>query len=324
MSGEAYVKRFPGGFSDKPAQVSPIDSQFLNAVEAALGRLLGVDPTNNYPVIWVAANGRYEPKLIANAHVDPSAGIVRSKLDFGPGLVNGDIAPSAGIAKSKLAPLDIVNADVNATAAIAYSKLALANSIVSGDLVDGTIQSADLADTTLEGRKINWHYGTTPPGSPLTGDIWILVDNATTPTFTWLLRYNAASGNADKWEALNGSAFAEVATSEVTSSTSYVALTTAGPSITIPRPGVYVIEVGARMFNTTVNSDYMSFDIGATAAVDADAATGGDSANPHAHNAVTQKTIAAASTALVSKYKSATGTATFAKRYMRVTPMRVS
>jgi hypothetical protein len=39
----------------------------------------------------------------------------------------------------------IVNADVSASAAIAYSKLNLANSIVTGDIVDGTIALADLA-----------------------------------------------------------------------------------------------------------------------------------------------------------------------------------
>jgi hypothetical protein len=39
----------------------------------------------------------------------------------------------------------IVNADVDAAAAIAYSKLNLANAIVSADIVNGTIATADLA-----------------------------------------------------------------------------------------------------------------------------------------------------------------------------------
>lgn len=39
----------------------------------------------------------------------------------------------------------IVNADVNASAAIAYSKLNLSSSIVSGDIVDGTIALADIS-----------------------------------------------------------------------------------------------------------------------------------------------------------------------------------
>jgi hypothetical protein len=39
----------------------------------------------------------------------------------------------------------IVNADVNASAAIEYSKLNLSSSIVSGDIVDGTIALADIS-----------------------------------------------------------------------------------------------------------------------------------------------------------------------------------
>ena len=39
----------------------------------------------------------------------------------------------------------IINADVNGSAAIAYSKLNLSSSIVTGDIVDGTITKADMA-----------------------------------------------------------------------------------------------------------------------------------------------------------------------------------
>ena len=39
----------------------------------------------------------------------------------------------------------IINADVNASAAIAYSKLNLSSSIVTGDIVDGTITKADIS-----------------------------------------------------------------------------------------------------------------------------------------------------------------------------------
>ena len=39
----------------------------------------------------------------------------------------------------------IINADVNGSAAIAYSKLNLSSSIVTGDIVDGTITKADIA-----------------------------------------------------------------------------------------------------------------------------------------------------------------------------------
>lgn len=57
---------------------------------------------------------------------------------------NADIKAGAAIAQSKLA-LDITNSEINASAAIAYSKLNLSNSIVSGDIVDGTIALGDIA-----------------------------------------------------------------------------------------------------------------------------------------------------------------------------------
>ncbi len=64
-----------------------------------------------------------------------------------------DIANDA-VNSAKILDGTIVNADVAAAAAIAYSKLALANSIVSGDIVDGTIATADLADGAVNSAKI--------------------------------------------------------------------------------------------------------------------------------------------------------------------------
>src|SRR5262245_44942546 len=103
MAGEAYTKRYPGGFVDLPTKTTPVDSQFLNKVEAELLRLIGADPSDGYVDVWDAALGRFKTVLLTNAHIAGGAGIVRSKLDFGAGLVDGDIAPGAAIAQSKIA-----------------------------------------------------------------------------------------------------------------------------------------------------------------------------------------------------------------------------
>lgn len=50
--------------------------------------------------------------------------------------------------------LSIVNADVNTSAAIAYSKLNLSNSIVSSDIVNGTIATTDIADSAITTEKL--------------------------------------------------------------------------------------------------------------------------------------------------------------------------
>ena len=61
----------------------------------------------------------------------------------------------------------------------------------------------------------------------------------------WHLRYNAGSASAYKWEFVGGSELSsEVITQETTTSSVYVALTTPGPSITLPLAGDYDVTIG--------------------------------------------------------------------------------
>lgn len=122
----AYSKRYAGGFFDKPNTTTPIDSVFLNAVEAALLKLNGVDATADGQVLqWDNANTRFGPALLLNKNIDAAAAIDKSKLNLAGQITDADIAGAAAIAKSKLNLAGgIVNADINAAAAIALSKLA--------------------------------------------------------------------------------------------------------------------------------------------------------------------------------------------------------
>lgn len=170
-------------------------------------------------------------------------------------------------------------------------------------------------------------YGTALPGSPTDGQEFTLVDSTTLPTYQWRFRYNAGSSNTDKWEFVGGTpALIVVETAETTASASYAALATAGPSFTVPRAGVYEIAIGTKMAHTTNATGAHSFDIGGTGAVDADAVDHQQTNAAIVFNAMreVQKVGLAASTALVSKYKTSVATATFSKRWMRVTPVRVS
>jgi hypothetical protein len=112
-------------------------------------------------------------------------------------------------------------------------------------------------------------YGTTLPASPADGQEAILVDSLTAPTYQWRFRYNAARAT-NKWEFIGGApASAYVATAEATSSTSYVALATPGPSITVPRAGIYDVRIGCDIQNVDQTGSLMSYDLGATVASDA-------------------------------------------------------
>lgn len=172
--------------------------------------------------------------------------------------------------------------------------------------------------------------GTVFPSSPLDGDIFIYNANLTDGV-KWQFQYRQGSASAYKWEFIGGGVlYAEVAANQtLAAGAGYQALTTAGPSLTLPLTGDYDVEIGATAFNATGGaSTWMSYDIGATLALDADAAL---SAAPNVTDAPTwssiararRKTAILAATALVAKYKRDVGTGSWQSRWMRVTPVRV-
>lgn len=170
---------------------------------------------------------------------------------------------------------------------------------------------------------ISTEYGTALPGSPVNGQPFIFTDSLTAPTYYWHLRYNSTT---TKWHFIGGiPLFAEVTATDSTTSTTYAALTPAGPSITLPLAGDYDVEIG---FRGGPNDGFMSYDIGATGAVDADAVR-----NPTASGLVGTMSVARArrktdlsAVTLMAKYKwGASGGANtnFADRWMRITPIRM-
>jgi len=102
-------------------------------------------------------------------NADLAGSIAYSKLSLTGSILNADLAGSIAASKitgtaitaadsgtvtsTMIADGTIVNADISASAAIAYSKLNLASSIVTGDIVDGTITMADLNNTLNMGSS---------------------------------------------------------------------------------------------------------------------------------------------------------------------------
>lgn len=172
-----------------------------------------------------------------------------------------------------------------------------------------------------------------PPANPSDGDIWIATGVDSNGT-RWAFQYNQGSGSSYKWEFIGGPpAVSEVAAAENTNSTSYAALSTAGPSFTLLRAGDYQVNIGGQAV-APVSAGigfiaYMSFDIGGTGAVDTDACVASNWVNsatsvPYSVSAMRLKTGLAA-VALVAKYKSNAGTGTiWSHRFMQVLPVRVS
>lgn len=163
------------------------------------------------------------------------------------------------------------------------------------------------------------------PASPKDGQTVDYLADATNGV-VWRLRYRAASGSTHKWEFVGGPPLTgEVEASESTASTTYAALTTAGPSITLPLAGDYDVTLRALAGNAIEASILMSYSIGATPAADADAASffnkGGEAGNYTSQR--TKRKTGLPAEALVAKYRTTAGTGVFGGRFMAVTPVRV-
>jgi hypothetical protein len=172
------------------------------------------------------------------------------------------------------------------------------------------------------------------PGSPANGDKILFVDSTTAPTYAWLLQYISAKAS-NKWQFMGGSpASSEVATSESTTSATYAALTTAGPSFTLPVAGDYEVSIGAYFVPTAADdidqTARMSYDIGGTGAVDADSianivnvpsTANADSSQSGGSYARSKQKAALTAVALTAKYKTSSGTCSFSNRWMTVTPI---
>jgi len=171
-------------------------------------------------------------------------------------------------------------------------------------------------------------YGTSLPASPSDGQEYTLVDSMTTPTYQWRFRYNAGSSSTYKWEYVGGAdAYAEVTTDQSTSSTSFTDLATVGPSLTTPRAGDYIVEWGARYYGGSSAAGGMALAIGATAASDFWAIAFAVTAPTTGLTLSRQRKLTglAASTAIVAKYRMATGGPNnWVERTLILTPVRVS
>jgi hypothetical protein len=165
--------------------------------------------------------------------------------------------------------------------------------------------------------------GTVLPVSPLNDQEYILVDSLTAPTYQWLFRYLAAKAS-NRWLFIGGArAYAEVQTAEVTAATVYSALATPGPSLAVPVAGDYIVEHG--FISTGNKPNYMSYDIGATAAVDADrveTALAGIIDGTGTASRIRRKSLGAVT--LTAKYAGYGGqNAGFKSRWIAITPVAV-
>lgn len=161
--------------------------------------------------------------------------------------------------------------------------------------------------------------------------VLIVPDTIDNPGVVWEFVYDPAGVGSPPWYFIGGAPmYAEVVAQQGTTTTAnYVALATAGPTLSLPAiAGDFDIEIGARLNNSSANAGgLMSYDIGATGALDADSINFLEGATNMFLNLVRsrRKTGLAASQTITSKYKALLGgTANFEVRWMKITPVRCS
>jgi hypothetical protein len=151
----------------------------------------------------------------------------------------------------------------------------------------------------------------------------------------WHLRYDSTIAGSYKWEVIGGGPLSdEQTTNENITSAVYAAGPTAGPSITLPLAGDYIVDIGFEAYinmPTTVNTAdiRMSYAIGATAAADADACRFYQDSHAGSHLASISRRRRKAglgAVTIASRYRNA-GTAgvnpAMLNRWMTATPLRV-
>lgn len=213
-----------------------------------------------------------------------------------------------------------------------------------GDFAKGASGPANVYDNSPTGLGINPSYlaggatasasaaagsatvSASKPSSPTDAQQWVYLD--ATNHFCWHFVFQTSDSY---WYFIGGGYLrAEVLTSETTTSATYAALSTTGPTVTAPFAGDYEVQIGA-LISSTANGQRsrMSYDIGGTGAVDADniqVTQAGGVNNAEASAARTRtKTGLSASTALTAKYRGdATVNSTFANRFISIQPVRIS
>ena len=105
---------------------------------------------------------------------------------------------------------------------------------------------------------------TSLPGSPSNGQLALLTDSTTAPTYQWLCQYDSNISGSHKWRFLGGAPLyqripASGDAGETTTSATYADLATVGPSVTLPVVGLYRVDLTLYMTFSAAQSGGAGF-----------------------------------------------------------------
>lgn len=162
------------------------------------------------------------------------------------------------------------------------------------------------------------------PASPIDGDECVYVADATNGV-EWRFKYKSVE---TKWRFIGGPPLtSSIATSEARNNATFGDLTTAGPSVTVPLAGDYMIQFNVQGNPVSPETfTIATIKLGAATAVDADSAVGlGPAGAIHTPGRTYRRNGLAAAAALKMQYRNAaTNNTNYSSRDMSVWPVRCS
>jgi hypothetical protein len=186
--------------------------------------------------------------------------------------------------------------------------------VAASTLAAGRPRAPRMVTSTLAGG---------PPASPVDQDIWVATTVDALGT-RWVFQYNAGSGSAFKWEFIGGGyTAADVAASESTASATPVELATV-QRITLARAGDYSVHYGSDASTSIAGAVQCGVTVNGVLVTDSAVAINAGV------NIILQRedpiagVAAAASIKAVFSVPSGGGTGSWLRRFMHITPRRIS
>ena len=110
--------------------------------------------------------------------------------------------------------------------------------------MSGAVTNGDLAGS-IKGNKFQWSVGTSPPGSPSDGDLWLYPGTGQSGVggFYWMFIYDSSEATY-KWKFVGGAPSTRWVTTDESFTDDGTAkdCATAGPTFTAPRAGDYIAK----------------------------------------------------------------------------------
>lgn len=306
-----------------------VGSTALAVSERGAGANMSVDVAAG--VAWIAGDDNTATQPLYRAYNDGTVNLAVTAADAtNPRIdrVIAEVRDSAFSGVSQDWRLRVVaGTPAGSPSAPALPSNAISLATISVPASDTTISDAQITDTRpfamVGAGAAAPLYVTSLPANPYDGQE-VYYGAAPSSGVIWHLRYRSAASGSYKWEYIGGPPmYAEIDTAESRNNGTFGALATAGPSVTVPLAGDYIVDLGSQMAGAGVFG-MMSYDIGGTGAVDADGVQTSISTETQDNYVYRSnvKTALAASTALVAKYRTS-GSVTFTRRIMLVRPIRV-